>query len=282
MNYRHAYHAGNFADVLKHAALVAVLLHLRKKESAFAVIDTHGGRGLYDLTGEAPKKTGEAKEGIGRLLIEHTVPGVLGLYCEIVRGFGEGRYPGSPLIAASLLRQQDRLVAVEKHPEEHAALRTALAQTKQGRVILGDGYRELVRLLPQPERRGLVLIDPPFEDSEEFRKAARGVIDAYRRFATGTILFWYPAKEKAGLDGAAGEMLNAGISSLLKIELDVGGDMQPVGEARSSRLTAAGLLIVNPPFKFEDEMKTVLPFLAESLAQSKEARFTLEWLAGNV
>src|SRR5262245_7159900 len=116
MNYRHAYHAGNFADVLKHAALVAVLMHLKKKDTAFAVIDTHGGRGLYDLTGEASKKTSEAKEGIRRLLQERSLPGVLGPYCEIVRGFGEGRYPGSPSIAATLLRQQDRLVAVEKHP----------------------------------------------------------------------------------------------------------------------------------------------------------------------
>jgi 23S rRNA (adenine2030-N6)-methyltransferase len=281
MNYRHAYHAGNFADVLKHAALVAVLLHLRKKESAFAVIDTPGGRGLYDLTSIGAEKTGEAREGIGRLLQERTFPGVLDPYCEIVRGGGEGRYPGSPLIAASLLRQQDRLVAVEKLPEEHAALSAALAQTKQARVILGDGYRELARLLPPRERRGLVLIDPPFEDGEEFRTAAREIIEAHRRFATGIILFWYPAKGKVSLDAAAGEMLNAGISSLLKIELDVGGDAARAGEGRTPRLTAAGLLVVNPPFRFEEEMKPVLLFLTERLAQSKNASFTLEWLAGN-
>ena len=282
MNYRHAYHAGNFADVLKHAALVAVLLHLRKKASAFAVVDTHGGRGLYDLTGGAADKTGEAKEGIGRLLQEARLPGVLGPYCEIVRRFGAGRYPGSPLIAASLLRQQDRLVAIEKHPEEHAALRDVLGQTKKARVILGDGYSELARLLPPKERRGVVLIDPPFEDREEFRQAARAIIDAHRRFATGIILFWYPVKEKALLDATAGEMLNAGISSLIKIELDVGAIPQPAGEGRGPRLTATGLLVVNPPFQFEDEMKTVLPFLVNSLAQSKEARFTLERLAGGM
>jgi 23S rRNA (adenine2030-N6)-methyltransferase len=280
MNYRHAYHAGNFADVLKHAALVAALMHLKKKETPFAIIDTHGGRGAYDLTDAHAEKTGEANDGIIRLLRQDALPGVLLPYCAIVRSFGENRYPGSPLIAETLLRPQDRLVAIEKHPEDHAALAAILAPAKRSRVILGDGYRELARLLPPPERRGLVLIDPPYEDNEELLKATRALIAAHRRFATGIYLFWYPAKEKAALNAAVGEVLNSGITSLLKVELDVGGSRHPAVEGRGPRLAAAGLLVANPPFGFAAEMKTVLPFLAQCLAQADDSGFTLEWLAG--
>ena len=281
MNYRHAYHAGNFADVLKHAALVSVLTHLSKKQTPFAVIDTHGGRGLYDLMGEQAEKTGEAKDGIVRLLHASELPGVLARYVEIVRNFGDGRYPGSPLIAAKLLRAKDRLVAIEKHPEDCAALAAALAPVAHARAILGDGYQVLKRLLPPPERRGLTLIDPPYEDTEEFHRAARALIEAHRRFATGIVLFWYPAKEKAALDAAAGEVLNAGIASLVKVELDVGGSAVTAPEGRGPRLTSAGLLVVNPPFGFEAEMKLGLPFVVERLAQGKDAGFTFVRLAGD-
>jgi 23S rRNA (adenine2030-N6)-methyltransferase len=281
MNYRHAYHAGNFADVLKHAALVSVLTHLSKKQTPFAVIDTHGGRGLYDLMGEQAEKTGEAKDGIVRLLHASELPGVLARYVEIVRNFGDGRYPGSPLIAAKLLRAKDRLVAIEKHPEDCAALAAALAPVAHARAIHGDGYQVLKRLLPPPERRGLTLIDPPYEDTEEFRRAARALIEAHRRFATGIVLFWYPAKEKAALDAAAGEVLNAGIASLVKVELDVGGSAVTAPEGRGPRLTSAGLLVVNPPFGFEAEMKLGLPFVVERLAQGKDAGFTFVRLAGD-
>jgi 23S rRNA (adenine2030-N6)-methyltransferase len=281
MNYRHAYHAGNFADVLKHAALVAVLTHLARKDAPFAVIDTHGGRGLYDLGGEEARKTGEAQEGVLRLLDEGgALPGVLARYCEIVRGVGEGRYPGSPLIATKILRTQDRLVAVEKHPEEYKVLTSVLKSSKRIRTIQGDGYVELKRLLPPPERRGLVLIDPPYEDNEEFKKAARALIDAHDRFPAGITLLWYPAKEKAALAATIGEILNAGIAPVVKVELDVGGDARPAVEGRGPRLTAAGLLAVNPPFGFAEEMQTILPFLARRLAQGSNARFAAEIVSG--
>jgi 23S rRNA (adenine2030-N6)-methyltransferase len=238
MNYRHIFHAGNFADVLKHAALVAALLHLRKKETPFAVIDTHGGRGLYDIAGPDAEKTGEAKDGILRLLGEPDLPGVIAPYAEIVRGFGSGKYPGSPLIAARLLRPQDRLVVAEKNLEEYAALAAALKSTAKARAVEGDGYRELKRLMPPPERRGVVLIDPPFESETEFADATRALIEAYRRFATGIFLFWYPAKSATSVAAAAGELMNAGISSLLKVELDIGADATPVAEGRRPKLTA--------------------------------------------
>lgn len=279
MNYRHAFHAGNFADVLKHAALFAVLSHLRKKDTPFAVIDSHGGRGLYDLAGAEAAKTGEAQGGIVRLMALDDVPGVLGPYRDLVRSFGEGVYPGSPLVAAKVLRGKDRLTATEKHPEEFEALAAALKPIKGARAVLGDGYAELKRLLPPPERRGLVLIDPPFEEEGEFREAARALIDAHRRFATGIYLFWYPAKKTAEVAAACGELLNAGMSSLLRIELDI-GEAAAAKEGRGPPLTATGLLVVNPPFGFAGEMQTILPFLAANLAQGASASSAVTWLAG--
>ena len=160
MNYRHSLHAGNFADVVKHLALVAVLGHLAKKDAPFAVIDSHAGRGRYDLAAAEAQKTGEARTGIERL---RGMPGppLLERYLALVASEGANRYPGSPLIAARMLRPQDRLVAVEKHPEEAAALKQLLAPWRKARVEEADGYARLAALLPPPERRGLVLIDPP-------------------------------------------------------------------------------------------------------------------------
>jgi len=279
MNYRHAYHAGNFADVLKHAALLAVLLHLRKKETPFAVIDAHGGRGLYDIAGSEAQKTGEAQGGILKLLRLDAVPGVLAPYCDVVRSFGEGVYPGSPLIAAKLLRAQDRLVAIEKHPEEYQVLASALAGEKGARIVEGDFYRELPRLLPPPERRGLVLIDPPYEAEDEFSAATRATIDAYRRFATGIFLFWYPAKARPLVAASAGELLTAGVSSLLKVELDVGAKPLAPKEGRRAPLTAAGLLVINPPYGFAGEMRAIVPFLTRELAQGPGAAGIVEIIA---
>jgi 23S rRNA (adenine2030-N6)-methyltransferase len=279
MNYRHAYHAGNFADVLKHAALVAVLVHLQKKPTPVAIIDAHGGRGLYDISGPEAQKTGEAADGILRLLRRDSVPGALKLYCDLVHSFGGGLYPGSPLIAARLLRAKDRLIAIEKHPEEYDALASALAGESRARVVPGDFHRELLRLLPPPERRGLVLIDPPYETEDEFAQATRTIIAAHRRFATGIFLFWYPAKARPMVAASVGELLNAGVSSLLKVEFDNGAPRTPKAEGRGAPLTAAGLLVVNPPFGFAEEMKDILPFLAEALAQGPGAHGGLEILA---
>jgi 23S rRNA (adenine2030-N6)-methyltransferase len=278
MNYRHAYHAGNFADVLKHAALVSVLLHLRKKDTPFAVIDTHGGRALYDLGGVEAQKTAEAANGILRLLQQDAPPGVLAPYCDLVRSFGEGVYPGSPLIAARLLRAKDRLVAIEKHPEEHASLAAALTGDHRARVILGDFHHELPRLLPPPERRGLLLIDPPYEADDEFSDATRTAVAAHRRFANGIVLFWYPAKARAKIAASAGEFLNAGVRSLLKVQFDTGASPSNV-EGRAPPLAAAGLLVANPPFGFADEMRAIMPFLAQVVGQGPDAHGAVDIIA---
>jgi len=256
MNYRHGYHAGNFADVVKHVALVAILAHLKKKDTPFAVIDTHAGRGTYDLGGEQAKKTGEAANGIGRLAnLSGPLPPSLAVYLELA-GQGHG-YPGSPLIAARLLLPGDRLVAIEKHPEEAALLRAALAPWRKAVVEEADGYARLPKLLPPPERRGLVLIDPPFEAADEFAQLAAALRTAHRRFATGIYLVWYPVKAQAQAEAFVGEALATGAPALT-IEIAI--------DAPEGRLSRSGLLVLNPPYGFEAEMAAVLARLEPALA----------------
>ena len=260
MNYRHAFHAGNFADVVKHIALVAVLLHLKKKDKPFRVIDSHAGRGLYDLGSDETARTGEAEQGIRRFRDVDTamLPASLAAYLDCVRAEGERSYPGSPRIAARLLRAQDKLVAIEKHPDEAAALATSLAPFAGARAVCADGYERLPALLPPPERRGLVLIDPPYEAPDEFRRAGDLLARAGRRFATGIFLLWFPVKSKADADALCGEVLTRGIDRILRV------DTRLVG-VTEGRLAAAGLLVVNPPFGFEEQMRSAAIVLAPLL-----------------
>lgn len=265
MNYRHSYHAGNFADVVKHLAEVATLVHLAKKDAPFAVIDSHAGRGSYDLFSEEALKTGEAAAGI-RLLEGLLGSSLLDRYLGLVRE-GSGNYPGSPLIAAKMLRPQDRLVAIEKHPEEAEALKNLLLPWRKARVEEADGYMRLHALLPPPERRGLVLIDPPFEAPDEFETLARAARGALRRFATGIYLVWYPIKSDAVARALEGEVLmDAG--KALKIEAAI--------DAPEGKLTRAGLLVLNPPFGFAAQMEEALAKVAPRL----KAKAQLAWLAG--
>jgi 23S rRNA (adenine2030-N6)-methyltransferase len=253
MNYRHAYHAGNFADVVKHLALTAILLHLRRKAAPFAVIDTHAGRGAYDLAGEKASRTGEGANGIGKLGGVRA-DGALGEYLRIAGGGAS--YPGSPLIAAALLRPQDRLVAVEKHPEEAAALKAALSGVRNARAEEGDGYARLPALLPPPERRGVVLIDPPFEAEDEFAAEAEALRTGLRRWATGIFLLWFPIKSAAEANAFAGEILNAGVKKAARVDLDIGAEAPAMGT--KTRLTATGLIVINPPHGFAEEMREAL------------------------
>lgn len=276
MNYRHAYHAGNFADVAKHLALVVTLLYLRKKENPFFVLDTHGGRGRYDLAAGEAARTGEAASGIGRLLpLTETagLPDALTAYLALVSGEGAGHYPGSPLLAARLLRPQDRLVAVEQHPEDVAALKAVLASFRNAKVVEGDGYERLSALLPPKERRGLVLIDPPYEVADEFERAAAALAAAYRRFATGTYLLWFPIKSPAAADAFCGEALASGVAKALRVDVAVSASARVDKE----RLTAAGLLVVNPPFGLDVEVRAA----AEILASALNARLEVRRLAGD-
>jgi 23S rRNA (adenine2030-N6)-methyltransferase len=264
MNYKHSYHAGNFADVVKHLVLVAILLHLRKKETPFAVIDSHGGRGLYDLAGEEARKTGEAAAGIEKLR-GLKADGPLASYLDMAAD--PARYPGSPLIAAKMLRPQDRLVAIEKHPEELALLKQTLTPWRKARAEEGDGYAKLIGLLPPQERRGLVLIDPPFEATDEFETTARTVQQALRRFANGVYMIWFPVKSQSQANRFCGEVLAAGVAKALRIDIAI--------DVSDEKLSRAGLLVLNPPYGLDDEMRSNLARIAPLLA----GRASLEWLA---
>lgn len=274
MNYRHSFHAGNFADVVKHLALVSALAHLKKKEKPFVVIDTHGGRGVYDLASREAKRTAEHEGGIGRLakLKEHE--GALGTYLQLARG---DHYPGSPLISAKMLRPQDRLVVVEKHKDEFAELHTVLRPFERARVVEGDGYEKLIALLPPPERRGLVLIDPPYEDDKEFQRAAQVLAQACRRFATGVYMLWFPIKSKAAADAFCGEIANTGIDKLLRIDVETKAPPKAGKDDDKTRLTNAGLLIVNPPFGLDADMRAA----AQIIAPAMDAKIEVDWLANS-
>jgi 23S rRNA (adenine2030-N6)-methyltransferase len=267
MNYRHGYHAGNFADVVKHLALVAILLHLRKKATGFSVVDSHAGRGTYDLSGPEATKTGEARNGIARLRdMTGEMPEALASYLSLVKE--DTHYPGSPLIAAKLLRTQDRLTAIEKHPEEAAMLARALAPFPNAVTEAGDGYERAVKKLPPSTRRGLVLIDPPFEAPDEFSQAARTVREALRKFATGIYLVWYPIKSQAEAQAFTGEVLAGGAAKAMTIEASI--------SAPEGKLARAGLLVINPPYGFDAAMQACAGLIAPRL----EATIQTSWLAG--
>lgn len=279
MNYRHAFHAGNFADVVKHLALTAILLHLRKKDKPFAVIDSHAGRGLYDLAASEAVRTGEAAGGIQKLAGIAAGEDALGTYLRLARDVA-GQYPGSPLIAAKLLRPQDRLIAIEKHPEDFEALRRVLSPWHNAKAEKGDGYARVAALVPPIERRGLIMMDPPYEAGDEFQTAARGFARAYRKFATGIYLIWFPVKSDAAAAAFAGEILAAGAVKALRIDIALDAAPAPSHETMREPLNRAGLIIVNPPFAFDDEMHAALARIAPLLGRACPAQIKIVWLAG--
>jgi 23S rRNA (adenine2030-N6)-methyltransferase len=269
MNYRHGYHAGNFADVVKHIALIAIVEYLKRKDTGFAVIDSHAGRGSYDLSGTEAAKTGEAAGGIEALRgLTGDMPEALAAYLALAGG---NTYPGSPLIAAELLRPQDRLTAIEKHPEECAALKDALSPFRNAVVEQGDGYGRLVKLLPPPSRRGLAMIDPPFEAADEFEQLGAAVSAAIRKFATGTYLIWYPVKSPSAADRFVGEVLAAGVSKAITITTSLAA-----GPDADGKLARADLLVVNPPYGLAGQMQAIAGIIAVPL----RADIRIRWVAG--
>jgi 23S rRNA (adenine2030-N6)-methyltransferase len=280
MNYRHAYHAGNFADVLKHAVLCRVLVHLREKPAPFRVIDSHAGAGLYDLTAAEPNKTGEWREGIGRLWtakLDAELRGLLQPYLDSVAAHNPHgtlrSYPGSPMIARWLLRPQDRLLACELEPGAAAALARHLRGDARAKAVTIDGWTALGAFVPPKERRGLVLLDPPFEQPDDFTRLVQGLERAHRKWATGIYLLWYPMKDREQTETFARRLARTAIPKMLRMELVVA----PMGE---TRLRGTGLVIVNPPWTLENEFKRLGPPLAELLGRQGRGRFRLDWLVG--
>src|SRR5947208_14766278 len=254
MNYRHAFHAGGFADVIKHIVLVRILSHLQEKPAAFRVIDTHAGAGIYDLTGDEARRSGEWLTGIARLmqarLSDKTQP-LIGPYLDIVRAFNPqtalAAYPGSPLIARAMLRPQDRLTACEIELTARKRLVDALRRDTQARVVDLDGWTALPAFVPPNERRGLVLIDPPFEAKDEFERLADRFAAAFAKWPTGIYLLWYPVKSRRATDELAERVAAATTATkppgkLLRIEFSVAPQDAAEG------LASTGLLVVNPPW----------------------------------
>ncbi|TIP38194.1 MAG: 23S rRNA (adenine(2030)-N(6))-methyltransferase RlmJ [Mesorhizobium sp.] len=281
MNYRHAYHAGNFADVVKHAVLARLVEYLKQKDKAFRVIDTHAGIGRYDLASVEAGKTGEWQGGIGRLTeatLEPQAAALLQPYLEAVRAQnpegGLKHYPGSPLIVRHLLRNQDRLTAIELHPEDAARLKSVFEGDFQARVIELDGWLALGAQLPPKEKRGLVLIDPPFEEDGEFSRLIEGLRKAHRRWPGGIYALWYPIKDRRAVTAFRAALKEAGIPKLLDVALEI----RPGSDEPS--LDGSGLVVVNPPYTLEGELKVLLPALHKVLAVRQPSRWTSDWLAG--
>ncbi len=280
MNYRHAFHAGNFADVMKHALLTRILVHLRQKETPFRAIDTHAGIGRYDLEGDEAGRTLEWHAGIRRLVepFGPEVEALLAPYRDVVAGvrarYGETVYPGSPAIIRELLRPADRAVFVEQHPEDGALLTERFNEVHNAKVMRMDGWIALRGLIPPKERRGLVLIDPPYEEPGELARAASRLSDAVKRWPTGIVAFWYPIKDPREVESFVAEAAAATARDMLRLELLVD---QPNG----IRLAGCGLLVVNPPWHLAEEAGLLLPAFAERLARRDYGAFRCERLAGS-
>jgi 23S rRNA (adenine2030-N6)-methyltransferase len=283
LNYRHAFHAGNFADVMKHLILSRLIVYLQNKEAAFRVIDTHAGIGRYDLTSDAARRSPEWQEGIQRLFdkgLPLVATELAAPYVEAVRSFNRGNalttYPGSPLLVRKLLRPQDRLEALELHPDDAATLAAEFAGDFQVRVIHLDGWLALNAHLPPKERRGLVLVDPPFEEKGEFERLVDGLVKAHRKFATGLYALWYPLKDQRGVNTFVSALKDTGIPRILRVELSVRPAMMP------PRLFGSGLILVNPPFTLESELRVLMPALTKLLGEDGYGRHRIEWVRGEM
>ena len=279
MNYRHAFHAGGFADVFKHAVLCRILHYLRGKQAAFRVIDTHAGAGLYDLTGAEASRGGEWHDGIERLMaaqLAAPVAALLAPYLEVIGALNErGRlktYPGSPALARAWLRPQDRLIACEIEPQAAAALRQNLRGDTRIKTLEIDGWTALGAYVPPKERRGLVLVDPPFEQDSDFFRLARGLTAAHRKWATGIYALWYPIKGRSEPDTLAKSLRRLGIAKMLCAELIVAPLSDP------THLNGCGLILVNPPWTLESELSVLLPALAGILGRDGKGGFKLDRL----
>jgi 23S rRNA (adenine2030-N6)-methyltransferase len=280
MNYRHAFHAGNFADVVKHIILSRLVEYLKKKPGAFRVIDTHAGIGRYDLSSAEAQRSPEWQEGIGRLLaaqLPAKAAELMAPYLDVVRAENPGKlkaYPGSPWLVRKLFRSQDRLEALELQPEDARALTKLFAGDVQARIIHLDGWLALNAHLPPKEKRGLVLVDPPFEEPGEFERIVDGLVKGHRKFATGTFALWYPLKETRAVDLFIRSLKATGIPKILRAEVSIRPASNP------PRLYGSGMIIVNPPFTLEGELRVLLPALAKLLGDDGLGRHRLEWIAG--
>jgi 23S rRNA (adenine2030-N6)-methyltransferase len=279
LSYRHSFHAGNFADVLKHAVLVLLLEALQRKDKPFFYLDTHAGAGRYDLNAPAAQKNREFADGIERILSLGDAPPELAGYLDAVRSSqGQGRrlryYPGSPYIARRFLRSGDRMALTELHPSDFAALRGLFANDPQVQVENEDGYQAIKALLPPRERRGLVLFDPAFERKEESTRLLEALQTTQRRWASGTYALWLPILSHDIYAAFLRRVRETGIPKILRVELTIGPDSPLLG------MCGTAMLVVNPPWKLDEQLSRLLPWLWQALSRHGFGGWRVEWLAG--
>lgn len=277
LSYRHAFHAGNFADVLKHSVLTLVLEYMIRKDKGFHYIDSHSGAGMYQLTDEYAQKTGEYKEGIAKLINEQAIPEALKPYIDLIRELNPDSlndlslYPGSPGIAKRFMRRQDSTHLFELHPTDIQHLKEYCYRWKKVFVKQIDGYQGVLGLVPPPSRRGVVLIDPPYELKEDYQKAVKTIINAYKKFATGTYILWYPVVNRKFIEQMAQQFNQSSVKNILQIEFCINEDTEEYG------MTGTGLFIVNPPWQLASQLEDILPFFKSKLGNSNTS-YTIKQL----
>lgn len=275
LSYRHSFHAGNHADVLKHVVQSLILDALNQKDKPFVYHDTHSGTGRYDLTHEWSEKTGEYKQGIARIWQQTGAPEEIQSYLNTIRALNTDTqlryYPGSPRVARALLRPQDRMVLTELHPSDYPLLEQEFHRDKQVHIYKEDGFQRLKSSLPPKERRGLVLIDPPYELAKEYRDVVTAIAQSHKRWATGIYAIWYPVVNRVDIDEMIEGLQSLNIRNILQIELGVSPDTNERG------MTASGMIVVNPPWKLKEQMEKVLPYLQQSIAPAT-GFFEVNWV----
>ena len=284
MNYRHGFHAGNFADVFKHALLARILVYLMRKDAPLRYIDTHAGAGRYDLASDAAKRSPEWRDGVARLLKARPpreISDLLQPYLDAIGPFdeAEGRplsYPGSPALAQALLRPQDRIALCEAHPEEREALVGALGHDARLSIVGTDGYVALNAYVPPKERRGLVLIDPPYEEAGEAKRVEAALSRALTKWPRGVYVLWRPIKDERDDAHFRNAIAAIGAPNTLRLEIDV-GEIAP-GPHSPAPLRRTGLIVVNPPFGLIDEARTLMPWLAKLLTRGGKGAHVIDWL----
>lgn len=277
MNYRHIYHAGNFADVFKHCVLITLTQSLLKKDSPIFFLDTHAGIGKYDLTSEIAQKTREYENGIARVYNLYNCPAIVQTYQNIVHATNAHAkilhfYPGSPLIIRNLMRTQDHMILTELHQEDIQLLKNCFHQDKQVAVHHADGYQGLKAFLPPKFGRGLILIDPPFEEKDEFEKVTTGIEIALKRFPTGIYIIWYPIKNLIAVKDFYKKLKGIKCKNILAMELTISK------ASVNSELTSCGLIIINTPWQFEIELKPLVSWLGKTLAFDQTGGYAIQWL----
>ena len=275
LSYRHSFHAGNHADVVKHIVQSLILDALKQKEKPFVYHDTHSGVGRYDLQDERSEKTGEFRQGIARLWSRDDIPAEISSYMDAIRALNPGSelryYPGSPRVARAQIREQDRMVLTELHPSDFPLLLQEFRGDRQVKIYKEDAFARLKACLPPKERRGVVLIDPPYELKHEYMDVVKAIKESYKRWATGTYAIWYPVVYRENIDKMLGGLEQLGIRKILQIELGVEPDTDERG------MTASGMIVINPPWKLESQMKAILPWLQQAIAPTR-GHHKVEWV----